>query len=308
MTFSFPFDTDKILQASDSLKTYINCDEPFYIIGHRLGDYSRYPTNVNKKKYIPHYKNSTELIDSAFTEYGLNGVELDVRLGSDGNVYVVHDKIKKNLPQESINYLADNSIEKFIQHFIDKKYYLKNRIFIELKLAPKLFHPDKQSFLPDVVNRSEKKLIDNLFRILDRILSQYPEERQLIQQSICFISFSLAALHYAYVVSEAVHEFHLITTTDQFIKKTLSRMMFYVPLTPQEKSRIQYAEWLTGIWFDPYYLDDPVSTFLGINELRRNKLKFYISTYGMKYSKLLEKFKSPNSEQFPVSGMIFDLA
>ncbi len=307
MTYAFPFDPDTILQACDSFRSLVQADSTFYAIGHRIGDHLHYPTNVNKEKYLAPYKNTKDLMDAAFRSHGLNGIELDLRLGPDGVVYVVHDKIKKNLSPLAFRYLEQNSLELFLRHYIENEYYVENRIFIEIKLSPKIFHLKKQSFLPDVVNNSEKRLIDQIFLTLEQVLSGYPNTRDDVSRSIGFISFSLAALHYAYVICRKSHEFFLITTTDQFMKRTLSRAMFYIPLTPAEKSRIQYAEWLSGIWFDPLYIDDPVETFLRINELRRNPLKFYVSTYGMKFQKLLEKFNTPNAKHFPVSGMIFDL-
>lgn len=307
MSYAFPFNPQIVWEAGEKIRTSVLADSRFYLIGHRMGDHRHYPTNANRPKWLGGYKSTRELMDRAFQTYGLNGIELDVRLGGDGNVYVVHDKIKKNLPDLSWDYLRENSWEKLIRHFIEKEYYIENRIFIELKLSPKLFHRKKQSFLPDVVSQSEKQLIDTLFMELGHILSEYPDTREEIQRSIGFISFSLAALHYAYVTSLASHEYFLITTTDQFMKKSVSRALFYIPLTPSEKARIQYAEWLTGIWFDPAYIDKPVETFLGINSLRRNPLKFYISTYGMKFPKLLQKFQSSRAMEFPVSGVIFDL-
>lgn len=308
MTYAFPKNPSELLNASNLLKNLVKVDSKFYLIGHRIGDYLNYPTNVNKEKYIPYYKNTIDLMDAAYLKYGLNGIELDLRLASDGSIYIVHDKIKKKIKPLSLKYLQENSLELFLKYYIEKEYYIENKMFIEIKLSPKIFHVKKQSFLPDVVNDSEKRLIDKLFLTIERVLSEFPEIRGEVSQSIGFISFSLAALHYAYVICPYPHEFFLITTTDQFIKRSLSRVMFYIPLTPAEKSRIQYAEWLSGIWFDPYYIDNPVETFLEINELRKNPLKFYISTYGMKFSKLLDKFQNPLAKEFPVSGMIFDLA
>lgn len=307
MTYAFPFDSSLITQAGRDLQELVHPDSRFSVIGHRIGDHLHYPTNVNKTKYLTNYKPTTRLMDSAFLNHGLNGIELDVRLAGDGNVYVVHDKIKKDLKEESWAYLRENSLEVFLRHFIENEYYVENKIFIEIKLSPKIFHQKKQSFLPDVVNRSEKLLMDKLFMTLEMVFSDYPDVREEVRNSIGFISFSLAALHYSYVCSRGGHELFLITTTDQFLKRSLSRAMFYMPLTPSEKARIQYSEWLTGIWFDPVYIDNPVETFLGINEMRRNPLKFYVSTYGMKFHKLLDKFRTPNSEHFPVSGMIFDM-
>jgi glycerophosphoryl diester phosphodiesterase len=307
MSYAFPFQPDALIKAEGELLSLTRQNGPFFRIGHRIGNHLEYPTNVNKRKYILGYKNTCELLDDAFSKSGLTGIELDVRLGPDGVVYVVHDKIKKELKSECWDYLKENSLEKFLRHWIEKEYYKLGKVYIELKLSPKIFHLQKQSFLPDVVNESEKKLIDTLFLTMTRIMEDYQTNQAEISQSIGFISFSLAALHYAFVVSGFRHSMYLITTTDQFMKRSLSRAMFYVPLTPAEKSRIQYSEWLSGIWFDPVYIDDPVSTFLEINKLRKNPLEFFVSTYGMKYSKLLEKFQTPLAKEFPVSGMIFDL-
>lgn len=307
MSFYFPPDPEKIISAAESLAEAAVLEKDFLLIGHRLGNFRHYPLNVNRKRYLKDYRNTSELMIKSFTEYGLNALELDLRLGPDGMVYVVHDKIKKNIGGECLSWLSENSFEKLLVRFIENGFSADKKLFIELKLSPKIFHPRKRSFFPDTVSSSEKKLIEEIFSVLDRIISVYPDRKEEIRKSVGFISFSLAALHSAYALSEEIYEYHLITTTDQFLKKSLSRALFYIPLTSEEKTKIICSEWLTGIWFDPRYITDPVRTFLEINEQRRNRLKFYVSSYGMEFSKLPDRFIRENGEKLPLKGIIFDI-
>ncbi len=307
MSFYFPPDPEKIISAAESLAMNAVFEENFLLIGHRLGNFREYPLNVNRKRYLKDYKNTSELMIKSFTEYGLNALELDLRLGPDGMVYVVHDKIKKHISEECLSWLSENSFEKLLVRFIENGFCRNKKLFIELKLSPKIFHPQKQSFFPDIVSCSEKRLIEEIFSVLKRVYSVYPEKKEEIRNSVGFISFSLAALHTAYVISEGIYEYHLITTTDQFLKKSLSRALFYIPLTSEEKTKIIYSEWLTGIWFDPRYIIDPVQTFLEINEQRRNRLQFYVSSYGMDFSKLLNRFCPETGAKLPLKGIIFDI-
>lgn len=295
---------EQITSYMQDLGPLLEFPETPEVIGHRIGDFQHYPTNVNKKKYLKKYKDIIPMMDFAFLNSGLSGIELDIRLWGMDRVSVVHDKAKKDLSEESIQYLERNALELVLKHFIEQGYYKNRKIYIELKLSGKLFHPGSRSFLPDIVSKYEKNLIEKLAECLESVVQEHPDSAE-IRKSIGFISFSLAALHYAYTIFGLHHKLYLITTTDQFMKKSISRAMFYVPLTEQTRLKICYSEWLTGIWFDPYYLDEPVETFLLMNENRKNPLEFYLSTYGMKKKKLIKKFK--DKKRLPVRGVIFEL-
>lgn len=308
MSFYFPPDPEKIIKAAESLAESAILEKDFLLIGHRLGNFRHYPLNVNKKRYLKDFINTSELMIKSFTEYGLNALELDLRLGPDGMAYVVHDRIKKNIGRECLSWLSENSFEKLLIRFIENGFSNDKKLFVELKLSPKIFHPKKQGFFPDAVSSSERRLIEEIFSVMKRVSSVYPDRREEIRRSVGFISFSLAALHTAYAVSEEIHEYHLITTTDHFLKKNLSRALFYIPLNTEEKTKITYSEWLTGIWFDPKYIADPVQTFLEINEQRKNRLQFYVSSYGMDFSKISGRFFSERGEKLPVKGIFFDIS
>ena len=77
----------------DEMESFIKPTDPFYFVGHRLGNFQNYPKNINNPKYIPTYKNTIELMEYGFLKNGLNALEFDVRLGHDENVYITHDEL-----------------------------------------------------------------------------------------------------------------------------------------------------------------------------------------------------------------------
>jgi hypothetical protein len=155
----------------------------------------------------------------------------------------------------------------------------------------------------------EKKLIDSTLIVIDSLVYNYPEEKSLILKSISFLSFSLSALRYATQSSQNNQESYLITTTNQPFKKELSPLFNYTPFVAKEIERIRHAEWLTGIWYDPVHIDNSIDLFTNLNAFRANKLKFYISTYGMNFEELINKLsKEPHNEKLPVSGIIYDVS
>lgn len=283
----------------------VDADKETVLIGHRIGDYRKYPVNLNRARFVEKYDSVTDMIDRAFNESGLSGIELDVRLwGKHEQVSVAHDQIRKKYSDEAAAYLEENSFENVLEHFIRKRYYEEHKLYIELKLSRKIFHAKTRRMFADAVNEYESRLIERINSILEEVCRHHSAADK-IRESIGFISFSLAALHKMYLVSEVHYPLYLITTTDQFMKKSLSRAMFHIPLTEPQLVKIRYAEWLTGIWFDPYYLDDPAGTFLALNATRKKPLEFFLSTYGMKPANLLKKFR--DRPRLPVQGIIFEL-
>ncbi|MCB1160545.1 MAG: hypothetical protein KDK45_23800 [Leptospiraceae bacterium] len=295
---------EKIQSYLDKLEEFVEFSSSMKIIGHRFGAHKKYPKNLNRRKLIEQYSETHDLADFAFSFTGLNSLEMDIRLWKDGNVYIVHDKLKKKLPSEARMYMFNNSLEKFIRTFIEKEYYKKHHIYLELKLSGKIFDISNFQFFPDILNPQEKALIERTIDTLESVLAAHPDKEN-IRKSIHFISFSLSSLHYLYTVSKNEYDTFLIVSTDIFMKKSLSKMFFYFPLTEKEKSRIIFSEWLKGIWFDPKQIKNPMKTFHYINQERKNKLKFFLSSYGMKPEKLFKKLKG-SGEKLPIEGVIFE--
>ena len=306
--FPFPRDPKSLESALERLKPYIEPKENFSFIGHRLGDFLNYPKNVNEKEYINTYKSTLDLMQRGFDESGLNGLELDLRKDIDGEVYVTHDELKNNLNPESLEYLKNNTFYKFINYFIENRYYENNKLFIELKVSPKILDIETFSLFPDVLNFKEKQLIESIFTIIEKALIPYHDKKELIKKSISFVSFSKKSLEYAFNYSNELYEYFLIVSTNQFIKKELSPLLYYTPFDENQINAIKRADWLTGIWFDPLHVDNLFDIFIDINSKREKKLKYYVSTYGMDFNELINKFKNNfKNTKLPVSGMIFDI-
>lgn len=307
--FPFPKDPKAIQESVKNLESLILPQTPFYFVGHRMGNFTNYPKNLNKSNYIPQYKSTIELMEYGYLTYGLNALEFDVRLGHDGNVYVTHDELSITPQSPGWDYLKNNSLGILLTHFLKHKYYQTKKLFIEIKVSPKLMDSSATHYFPDQLSDSEKKLIDSVLLVIDSLVYSHAEEKEQILKSLNFLSFSLSALRYVAQSTSFQHETYLITTTNQPIKKELSPLFFYTPFTPKEMERIRHAEWLTGIWYDPFHLDNSIQLFTELNIFRRNKLTFYISTYGMKFDDLVNKLKTePHREKLPVSGIIYDLA
>jgi glycerophosphoryl diester phosphodiesterase len=307
--FPFPKDSKLIRSAAKEMESFIKPTDPFYFVGHRLGNFQHYPKNINNPKYIPTYKNTIELMEYGFLKNGLNALEFDVRLGHDENIYITHDELTITPESPCWEYLKKNTLNIFLTHFIKNKYYLNQKLFIEIKVSPKVIDTLGSNYFPDILTDKEKKLIDSTLLVIDSIVYNYPEEKSLILKSISFLSFSLSALRYATQSSQNNQESYLITTTNQPFKKDLSPLFNYTPFIGKEIERIRHAEWLTGIWYDPFHLDNSIDLFSNLNAFRANKLKFYISTYGMNFEELVNKLsKEPHNEKLPVSGIIYDVS
>ncbi|MCB1192463.1 MAG: hypothetical protein H7A23_19365 [Leptospiraceae bacterium] len=294
---------EQVNEYINGFKNYFHTHNLYNIIGHRIGDYKHYPKNLNDAKDIHKYKDIVAMIDHAFLNQGLTGIELDLRQWNNNHICVVHDTIRKNVSSQGEEYIVKNSLENVLTHFIEKGYYKHKKLFIEIKVSGKFFRFKDKTFFPDYVSKEERHFIGSVFSSTEEIILKYPDKQQ-IRNSINFISFSLAALHYAYRSGDENYALYLILSTNQFMKKFLSRFFSYIPLTEAEKLRIQYSEWLKGLWFDPYYLQNPVETLQEINSQRKNKLELFISTYGMDPQKLLEKFKG--KDKLEIHGVIFE--
>jgi glycerophosphoryl diester phosphodiesterase len=306
--FPFPRNLKSLENAFERLKQFIEPKENFNFIGHRLGDFFHYPKNLNEQQYIKTYNNTIDLMKKGFNESGLNGLELDLRKGYDGEVYVTHDELKNQLHPDSLEYLSNNTFYKFINYYIENKYYENNKLFIELKVSPKILDIETYSLFPDILNFTEKQLIESIFTILEKALIPYPDKKDLIKKSISFVSFSKKSLEYAFNYSNDIYDTFLIVSTNQFLKKELSPLLYYTPFDENQIMAIKSADWLTGIWFDPFHVDNLFDIFIDINSNREKKLKYYVSTYGMDFNELVNKFKSSfKNSKLPVSGMIFDI-
>jgi glycerophosphoryl diester phosphodiesterase len=293
--------TKQIQSYITLLEPHIEKSGSMETIGHRLGDHFSYPKTVNEDKKLSNYKSVSDMMDTSFTALNLTGIELDVRLWNDKVVCIVHDKIKNILSTESEHYLTQNTLDKVLAHFIEKGYYKTCSLYIEVKLSGKFFH--KTGLFPDVITEHEKKLIQSLILSIEAMIANHPD-KDTIRRSIAILSFSLSALHFFYKESAATYRLYLIISTDQFMKKNLSRVLFYFPLTENQKVKIQFSEWLTGLWFDPSYIQNPGNTLNDINAMRKKPLELYLSSYGMKPEKLINKLQK--GKKLCIHGVIFE--
>lgn len=304
-THSYPFRRDILEETTHQILIHTRGFKPIHIIGHRLGDYKKYPKDANSPQLISGYSSTTELMEKAFSETGLDGIELDVRGDSTGEIYVTHDELVEPLQEKSKEYLNKNTFSNFLEYFIKNKYYYKKKIYIEIKQKIPIFSLKKFNFVPDSMEHVNTDFLSSLIETIDRCIS-VEEDKAVICSAINFISFHLSPLAYLHALAPDRHGCFYIITTNKSPEKYLAPLARHRALFPGECKRIRDADFLNGIWFDPFYLDNPARTLESLNEGREQRLEFYLSTYGMPLASLLEKLRK-DPEKLELHGLIYEL-
>lgn len=303
--YSYPFRREILEEIANQILKTCRATTPLPLIGHRLGDYKNYPKDANSHDLIPKYSSTTELMERAFLSTGLDGIELDIQGDSEDEIYVTHDPLIEPIEDISKEYLKLNTFGNFINHFISHKYYLNKKIYIEIKQQVPIFSWRKFTFIPDSMEFVNTHFLKNVIKTIDRYTSKNPE-RLKICSAINFISFHLSPLEYLREISSELHSTFYIITTNQSPQKYLAPLARHRALFPSEMERIRRADFLTGIWFDPFYLENPQKTLDSLNIGREKKLEFYLSTYGMPVNDIIEKLRK-DSEKLELHGLIFEL-
>ena len=313
-------------------------DNSLKIVLHRAGSYQEYPTHLNAQRFYAgrkkgKIKNIIQLMDFGFEEVKAHGIEIDVRTvpksPSFKSVYVVHDAIRETeLDEKATTYLENNTLQQVLTHFIGKEYTSADHsgpdelfIFIELKVSKRIFRLNSTP-----LNREEKEYVTQVISEADKaVLSTMgpnPGYPPRISKRIAFVSFNLDALEFAMSLSDRGEQkgrqYFFIAGTNRGIPGRLAAVFFLRQinyLTSSLTGRINNAEWLTGIWFDPSGIRNMARTFNSMNRGRRFPLDIYVSTYKLKEKRFRRRFerealknrrgRSPQLEN--VQGLIFDI-
>ena len=323
---------DKYYSKSGEFVKYTETRE--YIL-HKAGSYQEYAHNINcpefgekKNNKIVPIKSINDLMDYSFNILKAHGIEIDVNTipgNSEFNkVYVVHDAVDEEILKKNTEasnaakaYLRGNSIDIVLDHFITKGYYRQGKsIHIELKIARRSrfsryseLNNDEKKYLQAVTSSVKKAIADS---------GKNSQEQEKIRNHLCFLSFNLFALEETKkLVADSGYKFNFIAATNRPFLGRLGwisdKELNY--LKPELIEKVIKADWLDNLWFDPYGMDDSIELFNSINEKRKNKLTFYISTYNLNLDELADKLKGcivndkkGNEKKLEnVGGLIFEI-
>ena len=307
------------------------------VVFHRAGSFQEYAKNVNKAdfKYDGSplsVKDVATLMDRSFGELKADSIEIDAQTVNESqsyrNVYIVHDEIdEKKLTEMAKNYLANNTLEKVIDHFIQKKYFFPKpdnqtgkHLYIELKI------PKKHLYLNhSPLSSAQKQYIEKIIGELKNTINTNAagsNTSTAIRRQIGFASFNLYALEYAHDFSKQQgqdgYHYYFIAATNLGLRGYLANVFFSKEinyLDEKLKKRLISHDWLSGIWFDPAGIKRIADTFNTINSKRESPLMLYISTYKLKREKFFEKLRkefpqSPDGQRVKlenVRGLFFDI-
>jgi hypothetical protein len=275
---------------------------PVEIILHRAGSYQEYATDINCSQF-PVSAPATDvcvLMDLSFNEYAASAIEIDLRT-VPGNpefnkVYIVHNAINPEFVRKDFpaikEYLRKNSIDVLIKHFIEKKYYAKNKkIYIELKLPRKSLFSNNAS-----LDRNEEEYVRACVSAVQdavRINAKSPAVQKRICDSIDFISFNYFALEQVFVFAGDRFGLHFLAATNRLLLGRAACIEDYELnyLNDPLIRKLAAASWLRGIWFDPRGVVGSARIFNSINDARRASGKtpvyIFLFVYELKFEDLV---------------------
>lgn len=285
------------------------------IIGHGAGSYRYYPMDIHKDGYIhgnqwnlkcqAKAKDINPLIDQTFATKEIRSVEIDIQappadhiLCKNGQdcLFIMHNKPDwdtiTSLKHPVVNYLQRNTLGKTLRHFINKGYYKKQRLYLEIK----------SSFGCNAPNRKDSKCKDAGLRIASEIKAALAEVKNKTRKQdpnwLTMISFSATALQsfrqglpkdlqdsVNYTLIAGVHPFSL--------KWFFGQAKGSVPLFTDELQQFATTTpWLDYVWFSPQGISKFSTLFHDLTIKRQqeckergrqcHELRFNVSTYALK--------------------------
>ncbi|MEM3341832.1 MAG: hypothetical protein QW728_03985 [Thermoplasmata archaeon] len=307
----------KVKKTVERLCSLKYLDKDILKIGHRMGDYKRYPRSykmitpetVANRQILPVHV----LLENAFEVAGLDGVELDLRIPSDWlsysykpsstsgsksseillskKIFVTHDMLEETskISNFAMEFLTENSLYTLLDCFVRRGYYRKKKLYIELKEEKGMFG------ITDIARTIKSASL--IATAVEEYVSRQPfYKRYFLRKNIGFISFSFEALEAAeYTLqntrqrqSPAMHKAinqhypkYIIATTNRLILTPLVQYIEGHPPFDKKMFRHLLEPFIRGIWFDPYFIKGVGSILNRINCKRApgNQLETFVSTY-----------------------------
>lgn len=107
------------------------------------------------------------------------------------------------------------------------------------------------------------------------------------------------------------YRYYLIGTTNKILPIILNFIMEGLPrLNKFIKEKLNNTDWLTGVWFDPKWVNKYTKIFNRINENRikrqKHRLELFLSAYGLSYDDFIKSL-TENGVLSDVTGIIFEI-
>ncbi len=297
---------------------YLAITGPFLKIGHRAGDYKRYPQNNRAiiENQVFHIK---DMLDDCFNYLKLDGVEIDLQLdnkkiiAAQEDIYIIHDSIEGNFHSQSKQYLLKNSFSSILEYFIKKKYYKSKYLYLEVKTAR------ANQFAKD---GKDEKLAEKIFMVINdtiRKLKLSIEEIKILKEHLFFWSFNYRILEKMDMLqkkdkNKERYALYLIVATNKFI---IGNIIKFLPslrsmnyLNNKLYKKVLTSKFLDGICFDPATISDFSVYFNKLNNGREQnslkRLNYIISEYKLKKNDFFKKIYSQKEKIKESEGIIFE--
>jgi len=272
----------------------------FVHTGHRAGSFQEFAKTLYAGDAAAR-RPVVELMDRAYDEFGLSGIEVDVRASplNERDVVVVHDRIDvAPLDEAGRAYAEANTARGLLEHFLAGERHLDGRrIVFELK-APR-----------DGLDPATEQSVDRLARTLNEVLGARP----LARGAVDVISFNHAALqrmHAALGEAGAAHGLYQIVTSNQY-PEWIFRFGPQPPFDATLEAKLREVPWLRGVYFDPRFVDDFAHLFNSISEEREaqglNALELHLSTFSHERAEFAARLAAEPEPLRHVSGLIYEI-
>jgi hypothetical protein len=277
--------------------------------GHAAGSYQEYPVEAGKR--LKAKKPAAELMIKALSEgTGLDAVEVDVQSDDRGTVFILHNRIKKKHGEEA-GLTKEHRLDGFLGAFA-KNFKNKNKsVFIEIKCRQ-----------AEELETAEFDLVLRTLETVNGMIRAGSMSAADAEKSISFISFNLMALETLRALSSSKefgnikYRLYFIAGSNSMIGRIGTSVCPQINfLNDDAVKRIAHSKWLTGIWFDPSWVDDYGKIFILMNEERKiaglPELEYFISTYKSDEAKKPSAYKEKFDREAPgfrnIRGLIFDV-
>ena len=301
-------------QLWDRLEPHLEEGSNKYFTGHRLASVEHYPKDFNDSERWKCYRDLGELLYEGYKILGCDSLELDLQLvptlktgQSDLILSITHDPPERLKMDGVMDYVERNRFSKVFSEYVEKEYWREHKLDLELKLKDDDFVDNETvaEILTSKCDEEEELLIGLTLDTIDEVLADHPE-RDAIYSSVRFVSFSLEALKYTYMQAGDAYTYYFIATTNTPLRKLVVSVFGKTPLGREMIKKLKYkTPWLTGMWFDPRFIDDPIRTINEIQAARSSPLELMAATYYSDFEDIVQKFSS-GTEKIELHGLIFD--
>lgn len=318
-----------IWEFSQALEKKSNYDGPLVeVIAHGAGSWRFYPMGVNRKGLVygnglknkkTRASNVNDLIDQTLTLNPEISIELDVHYPPPGTKFpenqgiIIHDQIewgkKRYESAEVEKYFKENTLSQVLEHFTRNKYYLKSKIYLEIKTTKDCDQLDA----PESCKSQYYKLANELESFLKE------HRRPDGSRWFTITSFSTQALQeFRNLAIEKgfdhmIHYGLIVGYTGGWIKGGLAQSKGYVPkFKERQRSFLANTNWLNEVWISSRGLQHFEHEMNHIMELREKEkglspLPINIATYEMKKGKMLRRINDGENLNSRFKSFMIDI-